>query len=1184
MTEEIEQKWEHFRQTIYERHNNPGKHESSPLGSIEDRNVAFADWSALSKSLGQSPNIPTPVLRHWIAADISDFKQLSPQDHASAATLMSSNFSTYPPYTELMSSVDDEMTKKIRALDAENTHQIHLKEARKAIDMALMNASAPALAAAEKQLGSEWEQAQKHRLNQRISDEETVKAAMLSALKDIRNELQKQEKKDRSTKPLAKRLAEMAGVEPGSKTHEISRIDRAIKEIERTTPKEIEPQKMSFSSLLEYERENDRERISRGIVIGGGSTKQQWVEDELVKRVVSPNFDLSPRPTAPEYSPHFLQEIENKLKVDARAFAEKLRDGDSLAQSSISYFASSQLRSLSRQREFASPETPQHTSSEKVNKDELQLHVSEPRANGFASPVAPAPEPQSSSRHEQPDSILSASSVPSVDQQEATPSHSTSSSPLTTAGESNQAEDVGELLPAKNQVAEEKIEEQRKLREAEIADQLTHERSNPLEANGFIFPDKPSDTASAEDPKDVIARLVEGITYKNRNDGSVLYLVNDNEAFIDHGRQILMAPKASEDEAILAAILLAKEKFGSSFNITGTDEFKRQAMEVMLKYEIDVKFSDPQQLALKNDLIKKREEQQEPESESKSESAQFNSDARLGTPAQEASVATGPSASKVIADDVALASSLLNVKQEPVDRMQGVVKEYGAAPYHNEPKAKESFFVTLENADGKYNTVWGVDLPRALHKADIQAGDTIQLENLGREKVIVPVPEYDETGNQVGTHELETYRNAWRADLLDRPAVEETLEDFESDYTGHDVAFENELIEKVRSGDIKNAIASMDEEKLERVEAVLSDMNSLGTDAPFWRRHEDQVENVFNNDIDHFANNLNKALFENIADRYTQLQESGAITLNTSSSSFDNDPSLKRSDSLIAVSAHNWWTTQKQLIEEWAKNDEEKQADLKLLGAEPPASQIYWFDKSGSPAQAPIDDYEHELARNFKSSDTGSNVLRGRDAISMNSSAAELENHFKEFVMNSNENSNKAEDLVLRGVKRNENGNGYETTVLLFKGQGDYLQGFVKIGDQKHHVIAHINERKVDTTTGELKPNFLKLSERVGDGQWKEIGFGNAVNKRNDNKQVHFDEMLFNVGGQTLNARITKHVDEEMHRKLGFVEERLERPKDSTKQMPASIPAPSQSPAHASAENAFNEVAKQAQRPRMARA
>lgn len=137
-------------------------------------------------------------------------------------------------------------------------------------------------------------------------------------------------------------------------------------------------------------------------------------------------------------------------------------------------------------------------------------------------------------------------------------------------------------------------------------------------------------------------------------------------------------------------------------------------------------------------------------------------------------------------------------------------------------------------------------------------------------------------------------------------------------------------------------------------------------------------------------------------------------------------------------------------------------------------------------------------------------------------------------------------DLVLRGSRKDAAGQ-YETTVLLFRApNAGYLTGWVLAAGNKHHVIAHINERKPDMTTGEVKPNFLVLSELVSkegeEERWEELGHGNAMNRRSDNKAVYFDEMLFNVKGEILNARITQKVDQSLHRQLGFENPRVDRP------------------------------------------
>jgi hypothetical protein len=126
--------------------------------------------------------------------------------------------------------------------------------------------------------------------------------------------------------------------------------------------------------------------------------------------------------------------------------------------------------------------------------------------------------------------------------------------------------------------------------------------------DGFAAIPSTDEAAPVTKPIDlaqVISKVLESVTYKAQPDGSVLYSIGDVAAFVDHGQQILMVPQANKnEEAILAAILLAKEKYGGAFELTGSEEFKRRAIELMLKYEIDVKLKNPQQDALRRELAK----------------------------------------------------------------------------------------------------------------------------------------------------------------------------------------------------------------------------------------------------------------------------------------------------------------------------------------------------------------------------------------------------------------------------------------------------------------------------------------------------------------------------------------------------------------------------------------------------
>ena len=213
---------------------------------------------------------------------------------------------------------------------------------------------------------------------------------------------------------------------------------------------------------------------------------------------------------------------------------------------------------------------------------------------------------------------------------------------------------------------------------------------------------------------------------------------------------------------------------------------------------------------------------------------------------------------------------------------------------------------------------------------------------------------------------------------------------------------------------------------------------------------------------------------------------------------------------LAPIRARDWWIAEREIVK---KSAEPKfvQQELTRLGAEPAADQVFWFDKSGRRADPPSD------------ADAYVRALPGPPDPSQTPVAAQL---------------------VLRSVTKTGE-NRYETTALLFKpATGDHLQGFVVVNGVKRHVIAQVTQRPADPATGELRPSFLRLLERAGDDKkshWREIGYGNAINQRQDKKPVYFDELMLTVGSDLVKARVLSDVDDSLHRRLGFSADRTPR-------------------------------------------
>ncbi|MEJ1714797.1 hypothetical protein SMA37_24390 [Escherichia coli] len=128
-------------------------------------------------------------------------------------------------------------------------------------------------------------------------------------------------------------------------------------------------------------------------------------------------------------------------------------------------------------------------------------------------------------------------------------------------------------------------------------------------------------------------------------------------------------------------------------------------------------------------------------------------------------------------DDKFITTDYLQQCQEKVNKLAGKLVEHGAAPYEHKKDNKDNYYVTLENADGKQSTTWGVDLQRAMAESEAQPGDHVELENLGRKAVTVEKDVKDETGKVVKKETINTFRNSWqvKADAIrdqERPARE----------------------------------------------------------------------------------------------------------------------------------------------------------------------------------------------------------------------------------------------------------------------------------------------------------------------------------------------------------------------------------------------------------------------------
>lgn len=79
------------------------------------------------------------------------------------------------------------------------------------------------------------------------------------------------------------------------------------------------------------------------------------------------------------------------------------------------------------------------------------------------------------------------------------------------------------------------------------------------------------------------------------SNGEVVYSLDGNYAFTDKGQSIQFSSNSPSDDEIIAAILLAKEKYHNSFALTGPQEYQDRVMKIMIDNNITINFLNKDQ-------------------------------------------------------------------------------------------------------------------------------------------------------------------------------------------------------------------------------------------------------------------------------------------------------------------------------------------------------------------------------------------------------------------------------------------------------------------------------------------------------------------------------------------------------------------------------------------------------------
>ncbi|ECJ1173670.1 hypothetical protein FM908_12955 [Salmonella enterica] len=252
----------------------------------------------------------------------------------------------------------------------------------------------------------------------------------------------------------------------------------------------------------------------------------------------------------------------------------------------------------------------------------------------------------------------------------------------------------------------------------------------------------------------------------------------DSLAFVDKGAKL--QTKLSNSQVAGSMIDIAEARGWTEIQVKGTEDFRREAWLQATARGLTAHGYKPKEEDLAR-LKKVAGERNinEVEAREVADNVKTSPSAPSGTTSKNQSEAptskTGTTESSSTTQGKNESAKV--EAEEKVNKLAGKLVEHGAAPYEHKKDNKDNYYVTLENADGKQSTTWGVDLQRAMAESEAQPGDHVELKNLGRKAVTVEKDVKDETGKVVKKETINTFRNSWqvKADAIrdqERPARE----------------------------------------------------------------------------------------------------------------------------------------------------------------------------------------------------------------------------------------------------------------------------------------------------------------------------------------------------------------------------------------------------------------------------
>ncbi|MGV4043516.1 LPD7 domain-containing protein [Citrobacter portucalensis] len=339
------------------------------------------------------------------------------------------------------------------------------------------------------------------------------------------------------------------------------------------------------------------------------------------------------------------------------------------------------------------------------------------------------------------------------------------------------------------------------------------------EADGLVYGPRRPEPLQRED----LDKIIKALSTEEQRDNTVLYRLDGEDAFRDLGNRLEMCNGASQDKRrVLAALAVASRFYGGVVELTGSMEFKEQAMRLIIENDLDIRMKLPAQRAQLEALRQQMGTTSDsitthiptPDLNRQTPSPDAAPPQSSATAAPEAASSNAPdtptppaspnpvsqaqepgapqpafsSSTEAVTEAVASkAADSIRVPEMPAEpapsalkpgqSITAVLKNFGEATYENKEKKGGSFFIELQNRGGSH-TYWGQDLRKLIENH--KTGDVVTLTLNSRDSWHVPGEENERVKNNWSL----TSASTGLAVAHDRPEQGQPLQVFPVDTFG----------------------------------------------------------------------------------------------------------------------------------------------------------------------------------------------------------------------------------------------------------------------------------------------------------------------------------------------------------------------------------------------------------------